>query len=522
MQTKFLVVLSVNVIFASTAQTGWYKNGIFYQVYVRSFKDNNNDGVGDLRGVIEKLDHLKDLGVTVAWLSPVFKSPQIDHGYDISDYYSIEPIYGDMSDLVELFRKAEQFGIKILLDLVPNHTSDQHYWFNNSVNYEPGYEDYYVWVDPKFDSNGNRKPPNNWISVFSNSSWTWNEKRQQYYLHQFDPSQPDLNLRNKDVMDELKRVLTFYLDLGAAGFRVDAVPYLIEDPRLLDEPFLPDIANPDPGNWFHYDHVYTKDTNESYECVYEIRSFIDDYNKNHQGEERIIVTEAYSDFNKIKLYYGNNDGAELGAHFTFNFDFTYLNYNSTANHIKNLIEMWTHDLDKQYPLNWGLSNHDNHRGPTRLGNVDGYNMLVTFLPGIAAVYYGEEIGQENGEVKCEEGTDPKVNNCTSFDLITRDYERTPLQWDATVNAGFNSGEAKSANKNVLHIVRKRFQGKDSYVFLFNMERSRKRTLKVSDVCFKLLVSSTNSQYTNGQIFKNSVMLLPQESLVLKEILIPEM
>ncbi|XP_018571896.1 maltase 1-like [Anoplophora glabripennis] len=569
MLTKFLVILTVNIISVYTANTGWYKNSVFYHVYVRSFKDSDNDGIGDLKGVIEKMDYLSDLGVTVVWLSPIFKSPQIDHGYDISDHYSIDPIYGDMSDLIELLRKAEQFGIKILLDLIPNHTSDQHYWFKKSVNCEPGYEDYYVWADPKFDANGNRKPPTNWIAIFSNSTWTWNEKRQQYYLHYFYPSQPDLNLRNKDVVEELQKISTFYLDLGAAGFRIDAVSYLIENKDLLDDPFRSDIEHPDPKNRLHYNPIYTQDTNESYEFIYEIRSFIDKYNQNFDGDEKIILTEVYTAFNKTKLYCENHDGTKLGAHFTFNFDFTYLRFNSTANDVKNIIDTWTSGLDKKY-MNWVLSNHDNHRVPTRMGNVDGYNMLVTFLPGISITYYAEEIGQENGEVNCEEGTDLKVTSCATFDLIARDFERTPFQWDATVNAGFNSGakpwlpirrkfrttnlacqnvpglrshyniykdmiklrkhiseydevfvEAKSANKNVLHIVRKKLKGRDTYVFLFNMERSRKRTLRIGDTFFKLLVSSTNSQYTNGQIFRNSsITLLPQESLVLKEI-IPE-
>lgn len=163
MLSKFIIAISIKIILVYSTKTSWYKNGVFYHVYVRSFKDSDNDGIGDLRGVIEKLDHLYDLGVTVAWLSPIFKSPQVDHGYDISDYYTIDPIYGNMNDLTELLMKAEQFGIKILLDLVPNHTSDRHHWFGMSVNCEPGYEDFYVWIDPSIDSKGNRLPPNNWV-----------------------------------------------------------------------------------------------------------------------------------------------------------------------------------------------------------------------------------------------------------------------------------------------------------------------------------------------------------------------
>ncbi|KAJ8977581.1 hypothetical protein NQ317_008414, partial [Molorchus minor] len=565
---KVLLVSVLSFALTTGVKTKWYKNSIFYQVYPRSFKDSNNDGTGDIGGVIEKLDYLKYSGVTVVWMSPIFKSPQVDHGYDISDYYSIDPTYGTMNDLTELLRKARELNIMIILDMVPNHTSDQHHWFEKSVDRVPGYEDYYVWIDAKVDENGSKQPPNKWLSVFSNSAWSWNEKRHQYYLHQFDPSQPDLNLRNPAVMDEIKRVLAFYFNLGVDGFRIDAAPYLIEDEYLRDEPWLPDTNN-NPNYWENFEHIYTKDTDESIELLYELRSFVDEYNRGHSGHEKIIVTEAYADFNKTLLYYGKSDGSKLGAHFTFNFEFVGLNINTTANDVREIVDRWNKNLNRTYILNWGdiLGNHDNHRAATRLGNIDGYNMLIMFLPGIAETYYGEEIGQENGEVECKDGTDPKaIHNCETYHLITRDYERTPFQWDNTLNAGFNNGaktwlpvsakhrvknwaaqniqglrshysiyrnlaklkqklvdydkvsiDGFSASHNVLHITRKSENKNESYVMLFNMNRSEQKKVLLRNRFFEVCISSVNSKYIDGEtVYGGKFVLLPQESVILSD------
>lgn len=194
------------------ADMDWWEGGVFYQIYPRSFKDSNDDGSGDLKGIIEKLPHLKELGVTGAWLSPIFDSPMVDGGYDISDFKNVNPLFGSNEDLEKLFETAQSLGLKMILDFVPNHTSDKHQWFINSVNRVPGYEDFYVWHNGTTNPSGGRPlPPNNWQAVFSTIAWTWNDMRNQYYLHQFAIEQPDLNFRNPLVVQAMKDVLTFWL-----------------------------------------------------------------------------------------------------------------------------------------------------------------------------------------------------------------------------------------------------------------------------------------------------------------------
>ncbi|EFA02637.1 Maltase A1-like Protein [Tribolium castaneum] len=419
----------------------WWQHASFYQIYPRSFKDSNNDGIGDLQGIIEKLDHFTDAVVDAVWLSPIFKSPQVDQGYDISDYRDVDPDYGTMDDLKELIQKAHAKKIKVILDFVPNHTSDKHQWFIDSVNGVEEYRDYYVWANAKVDDDGNRVPPNNWISNFKNSAWTWSEERQQYYLHQFAPAQPDLNYRNPKVVQAMKDVLTFWLDQGVDGFRVDAIPHLVENEELLDEP-KSNIPGYNDTDYEYLDHIYTKDLPETFDMVYQWRQLLDDYTNKNGGDSRIFMTEAYSDINHTMLYYGSADGSQLGAHFTFNFYLiTDININSTAQDIANTVNKWLDAIPEIYTSNWVLGNHDKHRVATRFGvaNADGFNMLKSLLPGVAVTYNGEEIGQENGEVSYEEGQDPSARDPAIFDKVSRDFERTPYQWDDSTNAGFNTG-----------------------------------------------------------------------------------
>lgn len=239
------------------ATDDWWQNTVFYQIYPRSFMDSNGDGVGDIKGITSKLWHLKEAGIEATWLSPIFKSPMVDFGYDIADYRKIHEEYGTMEDFEELIKKANELGIRIILDFVPNHTSDQHEWFQKSVNREPGYEDYYVWHDGLIAEGGEAVPPNNWISVFYGSAWTYHPVRQQFYLHQFTKEQPDLNFRNVKVREEMKDVLRFWLAKGVAGFRIDAVNHLYEDEEFQDEPASG--RDSDPMNYNFLDHFYTKD-----------------------------------------------------------------------------------------------------------------------------------------------------------------------------------------------------------------------------------------------------------------------
>ncbi|CAG9764643.1 unnamed protein product [Ceutorhynchus assimilis] len=555
----------------------WYKTSTLYQVYPRSLKDSNGDGIGDLRGVIQKLNLFVDAGITAFWLSPIFKSPQVDQGYDVSDYYTVEPDYGTNEDLYELIQLSHEAGIKVLLDFVPNHTSDQHGWFNKSIHREDGYDDFYIWADGVVDSNGERQPPNNWLSLFGGSAWEWNQIRQQYYFHQFTVQQPELNYRSQGMVNALKDVMQFWLDKGIDGFRVDAVPYLVEDAKLTNEP-VKDIAGCSSTIYTCLDHIYTKDQQGSFEAVYDFRDFVENYTDTVGGDQRIIVTEAYSPRNITLLYYGNSDGSRLGAHYTFNFDFIqYLNFDSSASDIANIINWWQENLNTSWIRNWVMGNHDNHRVATRLGYPDAYNMLVDgFLPGVSVTYQGEEIAMENGEVDCTQGKDPKAN-CSNFESVSRDFERTPFQWDFSKNAGFSdanetwlpvsskylsnnlaaqnvtglkshynlykdcikfhkklSEESAKVQFQELNTFRSHTQGDvlityrmfntscghdDPYVLLFNMNRVEVASvdLIVNVVkSYQVEVTWLQSKYQVGEkISSKEIHLFPQESIILK-------
>nr|XP_018909206.1 PREDICTED: maltase 2-like [Bemisia tabaci] len=254
----------------------WWQRGVFYQIYPRSFQDSNGDGVGDLPGIGSRLDYLKTLGITGVWLSPIYQSPQADFGYDISDFRKIDPVYGSLADFARLRDGVHERGLKLILDFVPNHTSDEHEWFQKALQNDPRYADYYVWHKGKLLENGTRTYPNNWLSFFDGPAWTWSEQRQMYYLRQYHPKQPDLNYRNPAVLQEMLDVMKFWLNAGVDGFRVDSVNTLVEDDRFLDEPrsFLPGAR---PGSIFYHNHIFTQNQPETYEIIRKFRAFLDDY-----------------------------------------------------------------------------------------------------------------------------------------------------------------------------------------------------------------------------------------------------
>ncbi|KAF2880410.1 hypothetical protein ILUMI_25767 [Ignelater luminosus] len=433
------VLNSIQSTFCQSPNTGdpnWWKNAVFYQIYPRSFMDANNDGIGDLAGITQKLDHLVDAGITALWLSPIYKSPGVDAGYDISDYRDIDPIFGNLDDFKKLVVEAKEKGLKVILDFVPNHTSNEHDWFVKSENNVTGYENYYVWKNGDPDT-----PPNNWISYFHGSAWKYSEKRKQWYLHQFADAQPDLNYREPKLVEEMKDVLRYWLDLGVDGFRVDIISALFEDIEFLDEPRS---NNPNAKETEHgyLNHIYTNDQPETYDMVYQWRALLEQYQAEHGGDTRVMMTESYSDYDKVLKYYGN--GTHNGAHFPFNFWFiTHLNKDSNARDIKFIIDKWLTYMPLENTANWVMGNHDQFRVATRYGSarVDGLNMLAMLLPGVTVTYNGEEIGMENGEVSWEEGKDPQGCNGAQSDWEknSRDFQRTPYQWDDSVNAGFNVG-----------------------------------------------------------------------------------
>lgn len=383
-----LLIVTLAVTVGARAKD-WWENGNFYQIYPRSFKDSNGDGIGDLNGITEKVPYLREIGVDGVWLSPIFKSPMVDFGYDISDFLSIQPEYGTMEDFNRLAATCKANGVRLILDFVPNHSSDQHDWFNKSAHRVPGYENFYVWHPGKL-INGVRSPPNNWLSVFRFSGWKWNEVRKEYYLHQFTPEQPDLNYRDPKVVENMKETLRFWLAKGVSGFRIDTIPNLFEvspdkNGNFPDEP-KSGLCD-DPMSHCYLKHIYTADLNETYDMAYQWHEVMEEFKKQHGGDTRILMTEAYTSLPNIHRYYG--DGKRNGSQIPFNFHFLRgLDGEPTAQKYVDLINEWLKLMPRGVQANWVLGNHDNSRLSTRLGKerIDLYNILLKTLPGISVTY----------------------------------------------------------------------------------------------------------------------------------------
>lgn len=333
----------------------WWQNGNFYQIYPRSFQDSNGDGVGDLNGITSRLEYLKDLGVSAIWLSPIFKSPMKDFGYDISDYTQIHEEYGTLDDFQRLSLRCKELNIKLILDFVPNHSSDQHEWFQKSEAGDATYKDYYLWNEGKILANGTRAPPNNWLSIFRGSAWKWSEKRKSYYYHQFLAEQPDLNYRNPALVENMKAILHLWLDRGVSGFRIDAVPYLFEVETLEDEPLSNNCK--DPEDYCYLKHTLTSDVADTFDMIYQWRALTDKYTADKGGDTRILMTEAYTSLPNTLKFYGND--TSLGSQIPFNFELiSYTRINSTAPNFKAHIDDWLNGMPKgsQYRSNWVVSN----------------------------------------------------------------------------------------------------------------------------------------------------------------------
>nr|XP_034840957.1 maltase 2-like [Maniola hyperantus] len=446
MRLNPILLLPAAMLLVYANELGWWKSSIFYQIYPRSFKDSDGDGIGDLKGITSKLEHLKEIGVGAAWLSPIFKSPMYDFGYDISDFYSIQEEYGTMQDFEDLLAKAKELDIKIILDLVPNHTSNESVWFQEALKGHEKYYDYFIWEDGKVDENGVMHPPNNWRSVFYYDAWTYREEVGKYYFHQFGPYQPDLNFRNPAVVDEMNNIIRYWLDKGCAGFRVDAVMYLMEVDKNLfggkypDEP-LTGLHLDMPEHYDYVEHIYTREQPELYDLIYSWREILDEYTEK-DGLERVMLTEAYTtSMKRLMRYFG--DGDRKGAQIPFNFILvTDVNGDSTAADFKYALDKFiTYKPIDKLP-NWVASNHDNHRIASKFSPkmVDGINMMLLLLPGTAVTYQGDEIGMENGHVSYQETQDPIAFKWVNYQAgVSRDPQRTPFQWNSEKNAGFSAG-----------------------------------------------------------------------------------
>ncbi|XP_034651351.1 maltase A1 isoform X7 [Drosophila subobscura] len=432
---------------AAAATKDWWETAQFYQIYPRSFKDSDGDGIGDLNGITSKLEYLKDLGVTAAWLSPIFTSPMVDFGYDISDFFDIQPEYGTLEDFRALIKKANELDLKIILDFVPNHSSDENEWFKKSVKRERGYEDYYVWHDGKVNATtGEREPPSNWLQYFRGTAWEWNEERQQYYLHQFAVQQPDLNYRNPDVVAQMKRVLRYWLNEGVAGFRCDALPPLFEVQPDAEGQY-PDEAvsglTEDEDDRDYLTTTYIENRPETVDMVYQWRTVLDDHKRIFGGNSSVLLIETYTAAWFTMQFYGNR--TTEGAHLPFNFNLiTVIDQKGlSAQSVQEAIDLWLQNMPAGRTPNWVLGNHDKRRAASRYGvdHIDGMNMLVMVLPGASVTYQGEEIGMTDGEISWEDTVDPWGcnSNADIYEMYTRDPERTPFQWTSGANAGFTDG-----------------------------------------------------------------------------------
>ena len=403
----------------------WWQRGVIYQIYPRSFQDSNGDGVGDLRGVITRLDYLRDLGVDAVWLSPIYPSPMADFGYDVADYCGIHPLFGSLADFDELLAQAHRRGLKLILDLVPNHSSNQHPWFLESrASRGSAKRDWYIWRDPRTDGG----PPNNWVSYFGGPAWTYDEATGQYYLHSFLKEQPDLNWRNPEVQEAILDAMRFWLDRGVDGFRVDVIWLMVKDELLRDNPPNPDWREDQPLIHSLLPH-HNADQPEVHDVIGMMRRLLDQY------EERMMVGEIYLPIERLVHYYGVNGS---GAHLPFNFQLIQLAWKVET--LKAAIDTYEAALPGDGWPNWVLGNHDQHRIASRVGLAQARvaAMLLLTLRGTPTMYYGDEIGMRDVDIPPELVQDPQELGDPGKGL-GRDPERSPMQWDAGPGAGFSTG-----------------------------------------------------------------------------------
>ncbi|GAB4488093.1 MAG: alpha-amylase family glycosyl hydrolase [Anaerolineales bacterium] len=412
----------------------WWRDGVIYQIYPRSFADSNGDGIGDLTGITSRLDYLAELGIDAIWLSPFYPSPQADFGYDVSNYKNVDPLFGTLADFDTLVAEAHRRKIRVVVDLVLNHTSDQHPWFLESrSSRENPKRDWYLWQPPSPSAHAlnmgkSRGVPNNWQSIFGGGGWEWDEKTGEYYFHMFLKQQPDVNWRNPQVRHEMLDVFRFWAERGVDGFRLDVFNAYFKDERLRNNP-------PKPGLFLRafdrQQHIYDIDQPEMHPLLNEIRALLDSY------PERYTVGETFmASPEKAASYCGPDK-----LHAAFNFDFLFRKF--SAADFADGIQKWTQAIGQNAWPNYVLSNHDQPRSATRYakGEDDArakvvLGMLLT-LRGTPFLYYGEEIGMRDISLKRHEIQDPPGKYYWPF-YKGRDGCRSPMQWDASPYAGFST------------------------------------------------------------------------------------
>ena len=418
------------------SEAPWWRGAVTYQIYPRSFMDTNGDGVGDLPGIIAKLDYIASLGVDAIWIAPFFRSPMADFGYDIADYREVDPLFGNNDDFDHLLAKAHALGIKVMIDQVLSHTSTEHAWFKESRESRTNPKaDWYVWADAREDGT----PPNNWLSLFGGCAWQWEPRRGQYYLHNFLTSQPDLNFHNPDVRRAVLDAVKFWLDKGVDGLRLDAINFCFHDQQLRDNPPKPEDKrvgrgfSPDNPYAFQY-HYYNNTRPENIAFLEDLRALMDQYHDvaaigEISSEDSLATTAEYTSGRRLHMGYS----------------FELLTDDFSAAYIRSTVQNLEAQMLEGWPC-WAISNHDVARVLTRWGNGDAsprlanlLSAMVCSLRGSVCVYQGEELGLTEADVPFESLQDPY--GITFWPTFKgRDGCRTPMPWNGGINAGFSVGE----------------------------------------------------------------------------------
>lgn len=417
----------------SATAAEWWRGAAIYQVYVRSFADSNDDGIGDLPGVTARLDYIASLGVDALWLCPFFTSPMRDFGYDVSDYCNVDPAFGTLDDFDVLVAKARLLGLKVIIDQVYSHTSDQHPWFQESRSSRNNAKaDWYVWAEAKTDGT----PPNNWLSVFSGPAWDWDSRRCQYYLHNFLPEQPDLNLHNRAVQDAIMDVARFWLKRGVDGFRLDAINFAMHDPELRDNPPATTGTNPDRPFDFQQ-HIYNQSQPEIAGFLERLRELTDSFG----GRFTLAEVGGREPLGEMRAF--TRGGVRLNSAYGFDF----LNADRlTPSLIARIAEEWPNSIESGWPT-WAFENHDAPRAISRWHSGADHDqfarlkmLLLCSLRGSIILYQGEELGLPQAEIPFDQLRDPEaIANWPQ--TFGRDGARTPMPWNSGApNLGFSGVE----------------------------------------------------------------------------------
>jgi alpha-glucosidase len=450
----------------------WWKHAVVYQIYPRSFQDSNGDGIGDLNGIFNRLDYLVDLGIDSIWISPIYPSPMADFGYDVADYCGIDRIFGTIEDFDLLLAEVHRRGLRLILDFVPNHTSDQHPWFleSRSSRVNPK-RDWYIWRDH----------PNNWQSHFGGSAWEFDHNTGQYYLHEFLKEQPDLNWRNSTVKESMFDALRFWLRKGVDGFRVDVMWLMIKDEFFRNNPPNP-AYNVGQGSRESLLPIYDADRPEIHELVAEMRSVLEEFG------DRVLIGEIYLPVPRLMDYYGPQ---LRGAHLPFNFQLLQCPW--TADDVAHAIEDYVVALPAGAWPNWVLGNHDKSRIASRIGpgKARAAALLLLSLPGTLTIYYGEELGMQDVPIRPDQAQDPAERRQPGIGM-GRDPERTPMPWDDSLQCGFTTNQPwlPVGEANCAVNMRSSIQQLDSMLALYRRLLALRRAQPV-------LVSGQLSEISSG-------------------------